>query len=250
MLTLPRTQKEPKTGLMHWLASEKPVERQYAAESLAEMGDIHGTDFLILLASTEDRRRRKSFRCQSILLSGIGITAVSLGILTGFHGVIPVVLFGTSFLYERKVKTSPLQQTAIEKLAEGRSSAALGTLVDALWRTKPSLRYSAVQGLIRLLPLADKKTFLSTPQWNCLLQQIWPSGRFERRQPNKDLIIAILKGVAAAEYFPAIDRVYRLSLAPIGPWGDSAIRSAASDCYSQLITRQQQRQLSSLVEQQ
>ena len=59
MLTLRHPQEEA-TGLTRWLTSADPVEQQYAAESLAEMGDTHGTDCLILLASTEDRKRRKT----------------------------------------------------------------------------------------------------------------------------------------------------------------------------------------------
>ena len=239
MLTLLRREEKP-PGLTRWLTSANPVEQQYAAESLAEMGDTYGTDCLILLASLEDRERRKRFVIQSVAILLICFALGILWIAFATHSFIPSLIIGNvaSRLLARRIKASRLQQTAVEKLAEGRNPAAVSALVDALWRADSELKNTAEQGLVKLLPRAGKDLKLSPKQWDLLLSEINPSLLASRKTTvNSKFVLAILQAVTAADYFPAAARVQALASSRKTFWTDAMIRSNACDCVSKLSQR-------------
>ncbi|MES2464095.1 MAG: hypothetical protein V4671_26275 [Armatimonadota bacterium] len=247
MLTLRREEKVAPTGLALWLPSTSAAEQQYATETLAEMGQELGTDCLVWLASLEDKKRHR--RDLWTIVSGTSVAlSVPLMIWSIFHTrvmgglILPVVFM---HLTKRPAKASRLQQATIERLVESGNSSALPALVDALWKPDEDLKAAAVRGLIRLLPLATNKTMFSERQWNLLLQEIAPPGFLSSKpDPNSGLVVAILKAIAATEYFPAIERVYKLSTPPDyppTPWKGSVVQSVASECYAHLKQRRNEK---------
>ncbi len=235
MLTLRRREQEP-VGLQHWLTSADPIKQQFAAECLAEMGDTHGIDCLILLASTEDRKRRSN-HFRKCAIAGAGHLTTFFASSCFSHVFMVNALAGavSCRFVGQTTRASVLQQRAIEKLAEGRNPAAVGALVDALWRSEPALRNTAEQGLVKLLTCAGKDLSLSKRQWDLLLREINPSLLSRQKaNVNTKLVIAVLKATVAADYLPAANRIKALSNFRQTLWTDSVIRSLALHCYSVL----------------
>ena len=237
MLTLLRREEKP-PGLTRWLTSANPVERQYAAESLAEMGDTHGTDCLILLASLEDRKRRRVFVLQSVALWIIWLALLVLAANSGPAGILygfGPLIYMAYWLGTRGAKVSRLQKEAVQKLTSARHSAAIPALTEALWRSEPVLQTAVLQGLSRLLPRSGKETRLSKRQWNLLLTEINPNKLSRQKSAvNTKIVIAILKAAVAADYFPAAPRIKKLAKTRKTMWAEDAIRPLAIHCYSVL----------------